>query len=106
MKRQEAQKLVLRLGSEQTTIQSEQKKPSDAHLTSDKESASNIVPSVDIAMELGYSIVIPIVGGAFLGVYLDKRFGIAPKLTLLFIFLGLGLGIYNAYRLLKNTYHS
>lgn len=102
MKKKEAQKLVLRLGSDQTTIQSEQEKPSDKQTVAGKEPASNIVSSVDIAMELGYSIVIPIVGGAFLGVYLDKRFGIAPKLTLLFIFLGLGLGIYNAYRLLKN----
>ncbi len=71
VKNKEAKKLVLRLGSDQTTIQSEQEKPSDEHTVSSKESASNIVSSVDAAMELGYSIVIPIVAGAFLGIYPD-----------------------------------
>lgn len=51
---------------------------------------------------LGISIVFPIVGGALFGSYLDGRFKTQPKLTLIFIFLGLFFGVYNMYKVLKD----
>lgn len=50
---------------------------------------------------LGFSISLPIAGGAILGAYLDKKLHFFPKLTLFFIFLGLILSIYNFIRFTK-----
>ena len=35
---------------------------------------------------------------AFLGVWLDRKLGTAPWLTILFVFVGAGAGIYSIYR--------
>ena len=52
------------------------------------------------ALELGFSISLPIAGGAILGAYLDKVFATSPKLTLSFIFLGIIIGIRSIFRLI------
>jgi ATP synthase protein I len=44
------------------------------------------------AMELGLSIVLPIVAGVLFGRYLDHLFGTSPILTLSFLFLGVIIG--------------
>ncbi len=51
-------------------------------------------------LDVGFSLIIPMLGGTFLGIYLDKRFGATPKFTLLLLFLGLILGTVNVYRLM------
>ena len=50
---------------------------------------------------VGFSLAFWIGGGAFLGHTLDGRFGTQPVLTLLLLFLGLALGLYDAYRRLR-----
>lgn len=52
--------------------------------------------------DLGFSIALPIAGGAIIGSYLDKVWGSAPKATLGLLFLGIGLGIASVFRLIND----
>jgi F0F1-type ATP synthase assembly protein I len=52
---------------------------------------------------VGFSLAFWIGGGAFLGHWLDGRFGTDPVLTLVLLLLGLVLGCYDAYRRLRNV---
>lgn len=56
-----------------------------------------------LASELGFSLSLPIVGGAIFGQLLDSKFGTSPKITLSFIFTGLIIGILNTYFILKES---
>ena len=58
--------------------------------------------SIGLASEIGYSIAIPIVVGALVGVWLDKRFNTAPKLTLSLLFGGLILSFVNLFRIVDD----
>lgn len=48
---------------------------------------------VGFATDLGFTIALPIVGGAILGKYLDGLWGIYPKATLSLLLLGLVISI-------------
>ena len=50
---------------------------------------------------VGFSLGVWIGGGAYLGHWLDGKFDTAPVLTLVLLFLGLTVGLYDAYRRLK-----
>ncbi|MSQ30753.1 MAG: AtpZ/AtpI family protein [Dehalococcoidia bacterium] len=50
---------------------------------------------------VGFSLGVWIGGGAYLGHWLDGKFGTAPVLTLVLLLLGLAIGLYDAYRRLK-----
>lgn len=58
--------------------------------------------SAGLATEVGYSIAIPIVAGAFLGVWLDDVFHSKPKLTLSLIFFGIFLSFVNLFRIVNS----
>lgn len=49
---------------------------------------------------LGWSLVLPIVGGALLGHYLDQLTDQGVKWTVGLLFLGVGLAFYNLYYIL------
>lgn len=49
---------------------------------------------------LGWSLVLPIVGGALLGHYLDQLTGQGVKWTIGLLFLGVALAFYNLYYIL------
>ncbi len=49
--------------------------------------------------EIGYSIALPIVAGAFIGVYLDRQWSTYPKATLACILLGLAVSVASFIRL-------
>ena len=49
---------------------------------------------------LGWSLVLPIVGGAFLGHYLDQITDQGVKWTVGLLFLGVALAFYNLYYIL------
>jgi len=66
---------------------------------SDKQ--DKFLPVVSLATEFGFSISLPIVGGAVLGQFLDNKLNLAPKMTLSLIFLGLFIGIANIYLIIK-----
>ncbi|MBN1934648.1 MAG: AtpZ/AtpI family protein [Anaerolineae bacterium] len=49
---------------------------------------------------LGWSMVLPIVGGALLGHYLDKLSGGGVEWTVSLLFVGVALALYNLYHIL------
>lgn len=53
--------------------------------------------------EVGFSVVVPIVGGTILGVFLDKKFNLTPKLTLFFLFLGVIIGFINIIKIVNQN---
>ncbi|MEN9328679.1 MAG: putative F0F1-ATPase subunit Ca2+/Mg2+ transporter [Candidatus Parcubacteria bacterium] len=54
-------------------------------------------------LNLGFYLAAPLVGGVFLGSYLDTKFRTKPVLTLLLIVVGLISTFYNLYKILKNA---
>lgn len=56
---------------------------------------------LSLAGNIGFSMSVPLVGGAILGSFLDKRFQTGPRLTLFFLFLGFIIGGYTIYTVLK-----
>ncbi len=60
------------------------------------------IPALSLASELGFSISLPIVGGAFLGQFLDNKFNSSPRITLSLVFLGVFLAILFAIIILKS----
>ncbi len=52
-------------------------------------------------MGMGGSLAIWVVGGTLLGRWLDGKFETDPLLTVLLLFLGLAIGLYDAYRRLR-----
>lgn len=68
-----------------------------------QEQRGRMLQVLSIATELGFSISLPIAGGAFLGQLLDKKFGVSPRMTLSLIFLGVFLGAANIYFIIKET---
>ena len=50
---------------------------------------------------MGGSLAIWVVGGTLLGRWLDGKSATDPLLTVLLLFLGLAIGLYDAYRRLK-----
>jgi len=49
---------------------------------------------------LGWSMVLPIVGGALLGQYLDKTLGSQFQWTVGLLFTGVAMSLYNLYHIL------
>lgn len=56
-----------------------------------------------VASELGFSISLPIVGGAWIGHIIDQKFGIAPRITLSLIFTGIIISISSIILILKES---
>jgi ATP synthase protein I len=51
---------------------------------------------------VGFLFIVPIIGGAYLGLWLDKLIkGYSDHWTLSLIFLGIAVGAYNVYRFLR-----
>lgn len=64
---------------------------------------SRVLAMISLASELGFSISLPIAGGALLGQFLDEKFHSTPRLTLSLIFLGLFIAACNIYIIMKET---
>ena len=54
------------------------------------------------ASGIGFSLIVPLIGGAYLGSYLDRKFNSTPKLTLSLILAGLFIGLYTMYKAVKD----
>lgn len=54
-----------------------------------------------ININVGYSLVTPILIGVIIGLTLDSRFKSKPVFTVFFIFLGTVLSFYNLFKLIK-----
>ncbi|EKD64264.1 MAG: hypothetical protein ACD_51C00036G0007 [uncultured bacterium] len=90
--------LKLGQGAQSTNIVEE-----DAPQENKEESRNRMLQVLSIATELGFSISLPIAGGAFLGQLLDTKFGTTPRMTLSLIFLGVFIGGANIYFIIKET---
>lgn len=77
----------------------EDEKPSE----DEKESRDKFLAMISLASELGFSISLPIAGGAILGWILDGKFHTSPRITLSLIFLGIMLGAANIYFIMKES---
>jgi ATP synthase protein I len=53
-----------------------------------------------LVSQIGLMIVIPILGCAFIGKYLDDKFGTSPFLLLIFLLLGIGGAFSGVYKTL------
>jgi len=66
-----------------------------------KQDLSETFKILQTASSLGFAIIIPMVFGAFLGVFLDKMLGTKPVLTLILILLGTFTGIAAGIKTIK-----
>jgi len=55
----------------------------------------------NININVGYSLVTPILLGVIIGLTLDSKFNSKPVFTVFFIFLGTVSSFYNLFRLIK-----
>lgn len=91
---------VLRFTKEKNlTEYEEEEKPRE----DEGEQRNRYLAMISLASELGFSIALPIAGGAILGQFLDLKLNTAPKLTLSLIFFGLFIGAVNIYYIMKET---
>ncbi len=58
--------------------------------------------SLGLVRDIGFSIAIPLVLGAFAGAWLDQRFNMRPKFTLSFLIAGLLISIISLYKIVKD----
>lgn len=68
-----------------------------------EESQGKFLAMISLASELGFSISLPIAGGAILGQFLDNKFHTLPRMTLSLLFLGLFIGAANIYMIMKES---
>lgn len=69
----------------------------------DKETKKSAI-QLAYASSIGISMVIAIFGCLFLGVWLDRKLGTAPYLTLIFLLMGIIAGFRNIYLLIKRSF--
>ena len=55
------------------------------------------------ASSIGISMVIAIFGSLYVGLWLDKKFGTSPYLTLLLLFMGVVAGFKNIYVMIRRS---
>lgn len=81
------------------------------HFTLTLESSRKAVPKpklketffyIGLVGDLGFAIVLPMVGGIILGAYIDRHFFLFPKATLLFLFIGILITGFSFVRILKD----
>ncbi len=57
---------------------------------------------IAVGSGLGFTIVIPIIGGVILGRYIDYKYNIAPIFTLSLLFLGMIIAFISIFKILKD----
>lgn len=67
------------------------------------ESNKKFLSYLSLALELGFTISIPIAGGALLGQFLDTKFGTSPRMTLSLIFLGIMVAGFYIFSIIKES---
>lgn len=91
---------VLRFTSEKLLTETEEEeKPKE----SDEKGRTKFLAMISLASELGFSISLPIAGGAILGQFLDSQLHTGPRITLSLIFFGLFIGAANIYFIMKES---
>jgi F0F1-type ATP synthase assembly protein I len=68
----------------------------------EKQKAEKDFYSQYLNVNVGYSLVTPILAGVIIGIALDNKFHKKPVFTVFFIFFGMISSIYNLYRIIKD----
>jgi ATP synthase protein I len=66
-----------------------------------KEEDKKLIKQVFHVSSIGFSLVFAIVIGLVIGIFLDKKFGTAPWLTLIFLVFGIIAGFRNIFYIFK-----
>jgi len=61
----------------------------------DQKNTSRIIKEVGPYMGMGFQLAATVALLVFIGIWLDKKTGKDPLFTLIFAFLGVGIGLYN-----------
>lgn len=69
----------------------------------DPKNEKNFLVILGMASELGFSIALPIAGGGLIGYFFDQALGTSPFLTLILLFAGVLMGLFNLYSLVAKT---
>ncbi len=67
-----------------------------------KPDGSSIWYYVGFAGDLGFTIAVPIAGGAFLGLYIDQQLSTYPTMTLSLLFLGIAVSFIGFIRIVRD----
>lgn len=70
-------------------------------LLKNKKAEKKFFTTISLASQIGFTISLPIVGGALLGKFFDDKLSSSPRMTLSLIFFGLFIGVLNVYKILK-----
>lgn len=81
----------------------EEKEEEEKPKEDEQKARSRFLAMISLASELGFSISLPIAGGALLGQFLDNKFSTSPRITLSLIFFGLFIGVTNIYFIMKES---
>lgn len=68
-----------------------------------KKITNKLLQDLNSGINLGFAIALPLVGGALVGSYLDKKFGTTPKVTLVLIFLGLIIACFYLLKVIRDV---
>lgn len=62
----------------------------------------DILRSLAMINQIGITMMVPIIGCVFLGIFLDKRLGTTPWLLIVLMFVGMGVAFRNLYMITKS----
>lgn len=68
-------------------------------LRNDRQPKETAKTGVNLAYRIAMEMLVAIIVGGFIGWYLDKQFDTKPWLLLTFLFLGIGAGFKNVFRM-------
>lgn len=68
---------------------------------SEDERKKNDANASRLALNLGIELITPIILGALIGNWLDKNNSTSPKWTIILLLIGIIVGIYNFYKIIK-----
>lgn len=68
-----------------------------------KSASSPILSYVGFASDFGFSIALPLGGALILGRYLDERFGISPKATIVSLIIGFLISMTTFIRVVRDV---
>lgn len=66
-------------------------------------SSSKLLYTTGVALQLGFSIAIPLVVFILLGLWVDKRLGTLPLFVILGVILSLVVTVYEMWQIIKST---
>jgi len=66
-----------------------------------KEKSIGVFYALVVAMQLGLFIMLPIVGFLFLGIWMDKSFGLSPLFLVIGLVVGFVITVYETYHMLR-----